>query len=169
MQGTLTRRRFGQAVMALAAIAALPLRALAARNDTAFKATATDVVLKELFGDKPMNQTDAFEFKVPDIAEDGSIVPVTVSTDMQGVKSITLIVDANPNPLSARFNFMPGACRNSRLVSRWARAPMCAPSSRPMTRSTCRPKTSKSPLAAAAVELGINNSRAETQRAALAR
>jgi sulfur-oxidizing protein SoxY len=109
MQGTLTRRRFGQAVMALAAIAALPLRALAARNDTAFKATATDVVLKELFGDKPMNQTDAFEFKVPDIAEDGSIVPVTVSTDMQGVKSITLIVDANPNPLSARFNFMPGA------------------------------------------------------------
>jgi sulfur-oxidizing protein SoxY len=109
MQGTLTRRRFGQAVMALAAIAALPLRALAARNDTAFKATATDVVLKELFGDKPMTQTDAFEFKVPDIAEDGSIVPVTVSTDMQGVKSITLIVDANPNPLSARFNFMPGA------------------------------------------------------------
>jgi sulfur-oxidizing protein SoxY len=109
MQGTLTRRRFGQAVMALAAIAALPLRALAARNETAFKATATDVVLKELFGDKPMNQTDAFEFKVPDIAEDGSIVPVTVSTDMQGVKSITLIVDANPNPLSARFNFMPGA------------------------------------------------------------
>jgi sulfur-oxidizing protein SoxY len=109
MQGTLTRRRFGQAVMALAAIAALPLRALAARNETAFNATATDVVLKELFGDKPMNQTDAFEFKVPDIAEDGSIVPVTVSTDMQGVKSITLIVDANPNPLSARFNFMPGA------------------------------------------------------------
>jgi sulfur-oxidizing protein SoxY len=95
--------------MALAAIATLPLRALAARNDTAFKATATDVVLKELFGDKPMTQTDAFEFKVPDIAEDGSIVPVTVSTDMPGVTSITLIVDANPNPLSARFNFMPGA------------------------------------------------------------
>jgi sulfur-oxidizing protein SoxY len=28
---------------------------------------------------------------------------------MPGVKSITLLVDANPNPLSARFHFMPDA------------------------------------------------------------
>jgi len=109
MQGTLTRRRFGQALLALAAFAATPLRVLAARNDAAFKATAVDEAIKSLFGDRAMTETDAFEFKVPDIAEDGSIVPVTVSTDMEGVKSITLFVDANPNPLSARFHFMPGA------------------------------------------------------------
>lgn len=108
MQGTLTRRRFGQGLLALAALASMPLRVFA-RNDAAFKATETDVALKAMFGDKKMIPSDAFEFKVPDIAEDGSIVPVTVSTDMEGVKSISILVDANPNPLSARFNFMAGA------------------------------------------------------------
>lgn len=108
MTGLLTRRRFAQAMVALVAIASTPLRALA-RNKEAFEAEVPDEALKALFGDKPMEATDAFEFKVPEIAEDGSIVPVTISTDMPGVKSISLLVDANPNPLSARFNFMPGA------------------------------------------------------------
>ncbi|WOJ92690.1 thiosulfate oxidation carrier protein SoxY [Congregibacter variabilis] len=108
MQGTLTRRRFAQAVLAFAALAAVPLRVFA-RNDKAFAAVNTDEALKALFGDKPMTVDDSFEFKVPDIAEDGSIVPVTVSTEMEGVKSISLLVDANPNPLSARFHFMPGS------------------------------------------------------------
>jgi sulfur-oxidizing protein SoxY len=108
MTGLLTRRRFAQAMVALAAIGSTPLRALA-RNKEAFEAKMPDEALKALFGDKPMEATDAFEFKVPEIAEDGSIVPVTISTDMPGVKSISLLVDANPNPLSARFNFMPGA------------------------------------------------------------
>ncbi len=109
MTGSMTRRRFGQALLALAAVASVPLRVFAARNEEAFKADAVDAAIKALFGDKPMTETDAFEFKVPEIAEDGSIVPVTVSTDMEGVKSISLLVDANPNPLSARFHFMPGA------------------------------------------------------------
>ncbi|WOJ97204.1 thiosulfate oxidation carrier protein SoxY [Congregibacter brevis] len=108
MQGTLTRRRFGQAVLAFAALATVPLRVFA-RNKEAFEAVKSDDALKVLFGDKPLTETDSFEFKVPDIAEDGSIVPVTVSTDMEGVQSIALLVDANPNPLSARFHFMPGA------------------------------------------------------------
>ncbi len=108
MNGILSRRRFTQALFAAAALAALPLRAFA-RNKEAFQAKNVDAALKAMFGDRPMTPSEDFEFKVPDIAEDGSIVPVTVATDMPGVKSISLFVDANPNPLSARFNFMPGA------------------------------------------------------------
>lgn len=108
MQGTLTRRRFSRALLALAALASLPLRAFA-RNDAAFESVEADAALKALFGDKPFIETSDLEFKVPDIAEDGSIVPVTVSTTMQGVQSISLLVEENPNPLSARFHFMPGA------------------------------------------------------------
>ncbi len=108
MTGLRTRRRFAQAMLVLAAMASTPLRVFA-RNREAFEAEKPDAALGALFGDKPMEVSDAFEFKVPEIAEDGSIVPVTVSTDMEGVKSISLLVDANPNPLSARFNFMPGA------------------------------------------------------------
>ncbi|MFT7289039.1 MAG: sulfur-oxidizing protein SoxY [Halieaceae bacterium] len=109
MKGSFTRRRFTQALLALAAFAAVPLGALA-RSDEAFKARSSDAALELLFGDRPLQESDAFTFKVPNIAEDGSIVPVTVSADgMEGVKSISLFVDANPNPLSARFHFMPGA------------------------------------------------------------
>lgn len=109
MTARLNRRRFTQALLAAAAFVATPLTALAARNKEAFKAEESDVALKALFGDRAVQDSDAVELKVPDIAEDGSIVPVTVSTDMEGVKSISLLVDANPNPLSARFHFMPGA------------------------------------------------------------
>jgi sulfur-oxidizing protein SoxY len=104
----MNRRRFTQALLAAVALIATPITALA-RNKDAFKAEDTDTVIKSLFGDRPMSESDALELKVPDIAEDGSIVPVTVSADMEGVKSITLLVDANPNPLSAQFHFMPGA------------------------------------------------------------
>ena len=56
-----------------------------------------------------MRCSDQINFKVPDIAENGAVVPVSVSTTLDNVKSISLVVDANPNPLSATFRFMPGA------------------------------------------------------------
>ena len=40
---------------------------------------------------------------VPDIAENGAVVPVTVSTDMADVESISVVVDNNPTPLAASF------------------------------------------------------------------
>jgi sulfur-oxidizing protein SoxY len=105
----MNRRRFTQALLAAAAFVATPLTALAARNKAAFKAEESSDAIAALFGDKPIQDSDAVDLKAPDIAEDGSIVPVTVSTELEGVKSISLLVDANPNPLSARFHFMPGA------------------------------------------------------------
>jgi hypothetical protein len=153
MQGILTRRRFSQALLALATVAAVPLRALAARNEKAFKATATEVALKELFGDKAMTETDAFEFKVPDIAEDGSIVPVTVSTEMDGVKSITCWSTPIPTRCPRASISCPVRYRSSRPGSRWARVPTYTPSSRPRRPLHSAPRaTSRSPLAAVAAE-----------------
>jgi len=108
MNGILKRRRFTRVLLALAGVAMAPLGVLA-RNKEAFRATESDVAMRALFGDKPVTASDDFEFMAPDIAEDGSIVPVTVSTGRPGVRSISLLVDANPNPLSARFYFSPGA------------------------------------------------------------
>jgi sulfur-oxidizing protein SoxY len=102
------RRKFVQGLLAFTALALVPLRLLA-RNTEAFKATATDDVFSKLFGDKPLTDSDQIDFKVPDIAEDGSTVPVSVATKLPDVKSITLIVDNNPNPLAAKFNLMPGS------------------------------------------------------------
>jgi sulfur-oxidizing protein SoxY len=109
MQGFMTRRRFSQALAILGAAAAAPLTVFA-RNKEAFQAKGTEAAMQALYGERSATASDAFEFSVPDIAEDGSIVPVTVNAEaMEGVKSISLFVDANPNPLSARFNFEPGA------------------------------------------------------------
>ena len=107
MKSTYKRRSIVQGLFALAAMALAPLQ-LFARNTPAFDATAADKAMQALFGGKSVTQSDKVMLKVPDIAENGAVVPVTVKTKMTGVKSISLIVVENPNPLSASFNMMPG-------------------------------------------------------------
>lgn len=107
MKPTYKRRRMVQGLLAFTAMALLPMR-LFARNASAFKATALDSAMTALFEGKSVTASDQIILKVPDIAENGAVVPVTVSTTLEGVKSITLLVVKNPNPLSARFNLMPG-------------------------------------------------------------
>jgi sulfur-oxidizing protein SoxY len=102
-----SRRHFLRGVLAATALAALPLQ-LFARNKAAFTATAEADVLKSLFGDKPVKESAEVNLKVPDIAENGAVVPVTVSTAAAGAQSIAIIVAENPNPLSARFQLVGG-------------------------------------------------------------
>ena len=104
----INRRKWLGSMLALGGAALLPMR-LFADTAAAFKATSADVALKELFGDLPMEESTAIKFKVPDIAENGAVVPVSVSTDIDGVQSITIMVDENPNPMSASFNIAPDA------------------------------------------------------------
>lgn len=98
----LNRRVLMKAMLAVTAVASLPRMLWAARPDVAFKATSTDDVLAELFGAAP-EANDAVNLKVPDIAENGAVVPVSVSTDLPGVESISVVVDNNPTPLAATF------------------------------------------------------------------
>lgn len=105
------RRRFVTGLLALTALALTPLRVLA-RNIEAFQATSPDAALQSLFGDKAVSDSDKVQLKVPDIAENGAVVPVTVESSLAGVSSISIIVVENPNPLSARFQVMPGVAAN---------------------------------------------------------
>jgi len=106
MKPGFNRRRLLKGMLAITALALAPLQLLA-RNVPAFKASSSADALKVLFGDKPVIESDQVKLKVPDIAENGAVVPVTVKTKMSGVKSITIIVLENPNPLSARFTLSP--------------------------------------------------------------
>ena len=103
---TMHRRFVLKSVLALAAIVALPRTLLAARPDTAFKATDAGEAIANLFG-QPPSGSDQVTMKIPDIAENGAVVPVTVSTTLQNVESISIIVDKNPTPLAASFNMSP--------------------------------------------------------------
>lgn len=107
MFNTQTRRSFMAKLLAVGAMMALPLK-LWARNIAAFDAKKVDVTIAALLGDKPMVPSDDIVLRVPDIAENGAVVPVTVSTAIAGVRRISLIIDQNPNPLSASFKLMPG-------------------------------------------------------------
>ena len=104
----LSRRTWIRNLIAVGVAVAVPLRALASTSG-AFQARNADDVLRELFGDAPIQVSDAITLKVPDIAENGAVVPVSVSTELEGVQSISILIDENPNPLSASFSISPNA------------------------------------------------------------
>ncbi len=106
MKAQVSRRRFVQGAMALFALSVLPFKLLA-RSKKAFEAVDKDVVYKELFGDMPIVESADIKLKIPDIAENGAVVPVSISTNIEGVKSIYVVIDENPNPLSASFDLGP--------------------------------------------------------------
>jgi sulfur-oxidizing protein SoxY len=45
---------------------------------------------------------------VPEIAENGAVVPVTIRSDLENVESISIVVEKNPRPLAATFEMLPG-------------------------------------------------------------
>lgn len=49
------------------------------------------------------------KIKAPDIAENGAVVPVTVSTSIENVEAIYLYAANNPNPLTSAYEFSNGA------------------------------------------------------------
>ena len=54
--------------------------------------------------------SDKIKLKAPDVAENGSVVPVTVdATGIEGVTAIQIIAMNNPDPLAGAFNLGEGA------------------------------------------------------------
>ncbi|MEO5702865.1 MAG: thiosulfate oxidation carrier protein SoxY [Gammaproteobacteria bacterium] len=87
-----------------------PIRALAAWPATAFDAKKVDTALNTLFGNSNLIDRSAdITLTAPDLAENGAVVPVTVQSTLEGIESITLLVDKNPNALVARFNLAKNA------------------------------------------------------------
>jgi sulfur-oxidizing protein SoxY len=81
-----------------------PSLVLASWNEAAFHAKETAEALKNLMGSDATETNDAIKIKAPDIAENGAVVPVTVETTMEGVKSIAIVASANQTPLIASFD-----------------------------------------------------------------
>jgi sulfur-oxidizing protein SoxY len=101
------RRHFLLAGLAALATAALwPLRALADALESAFKAKSVDEVHAAI-GGKP-EASDQIELMTPDIAENGAVVPVSVTSKLPGTEQILIMVEKNPNPLAASFTLPEG-------------------------------------------------------------
>ena len=87
----------------LAGLGALPQTAQASWNQTAFEAKNMADLMKALGASAPVESKD-ITLTGPDIAENGAVVPLGASTTLPGVKRMLLLVEKNPNVLSAAFN-----------------------------------------------------------------
>ena len=93
----------------IAAGALRPTQVFAADwNKAAFEAKDTPAALKGLGAGAPAESKDLI-LKVPDIAENGAVVPVDVTSNIPNTSSIAILVDKNPTALSAMFTFANGA------------------------------------------------------------
>jgi sulfur-oxidizing protein SoxY len=77
-------------------------------NKAAFEAKDTPAALKGLGAGSTAESKDLV-LKVPDIAENGAVVPVDVVSNIPNTTSIAILIDKNPTALSAQFSFANGA------------------------------------------------------------
>jgi len=99
LQGTLA-----SSVVGIATSAGLlsPRAVLAAWPTKAFDAENVPGALSALFGSDATTD-GGVKIKAPDIAENGAVVPITISSDIKNIEAISVIVEKNPRPLAANF------------------------------------------------------------------
>ena len=102
----LHRRALFRRLLTVAAVMTVPRWLFAARPDAAFSSENVEGAINGLF-DEAAIESDLVTLKIPDIAENGAVVPVSVRTDLTDVESISIIVDNNPTPLAALFEMSP--------------------------------------------------------------
>jgi sulfur-oxidizing protein SoxY len=104
-----SKRIFLKGIAALGALAVLPRAALAAVwPKAAFSKDAATQAMTELFGTDQTTPSDQIVLRIPEIAENGAVVPITISTTLENVASISIVVEKNPRPLVANFEMLPG-------------------------------------------------------------
>lgn len=111
LRRTLLKGGCAAGVVAFAASAGLlvPGRALAAQwNKAAFEAKGVADALKGMGAEGLADSKDIL-IKAPDIAENGSVIPVEVTSQIAGTQSISILAEKNPLPLLAVFEFAEGA------------------------------------------------------------
>jgi sulfur-oxidizing protein SoxY len=96
----------GAGSVALIALGFGNVPALAAANDKypedAFKQKSDADAIKALYG-KTAEASDKVKLDAPEIAENGAVVPIAVTTTLADVTSISFLVSENPNALAASY------------------------------------------------------------------
>ena len=104
------RRGFLAGALALVVAGlARPVAALAAVwNKEAFSQKSAADALKSLGTPSP-EASSGIAIDAPQIAENGAVVPIEVTSSIPGTTSIAVLVEKNPFPLVAKFDFAEGA------------------------------------------------------------
>jgi sulfur-oxidizing protein SoxY len=109
LEGTSATRRLvlqGAGAVALIGLGFGSMPALAAANDKypeeAFKQKSDADAIKALYG-KTAEPSDKVKLDAPEIAENGAVVPIAVTTTLPDVTSISFLASENPNALAASY------------------------------------------------------------------
>jgi sulfur-oxidizing protein SoxY len=97
----------GTVAVAVAAGLLKPTQAMAAWNKTAFEAKNVGDAMKGLGVTAPADSKD-IAIKAPDIAENGAVVPVEVTSNIPGTTGIAIIAEKNGTPLIGSFTLSGG-------------------------------------------------------------
>ena len=85
-----------------------PFAALAAWQREAFSAKSAPDALKSLGAVNAVASADVV-IEAPQIAENGAVVPIEITSNVKGTRSILVLIDKNPFPLVGKFDFSEGA------------------------------------------------------------
>lgn len=99
----------GMVAVAVGAGLISPRQVLAAWPKDAFEAKNVPDAMKGVVGTDLAPASEAIKLDVPKIAENGAVVPIKVTAEMDGVESITIMAEKNQSPLIASFNLAPNA------------------------------------------------------------
>jgi sulfur-oxidizing protein SoxY len=103
------RRDFLALIALMAAGGLLPARVARAEewNKTAFSAKNMDDLLRTLGAGAPKLSAEVV-LVAPEIAENGAVVPVEIESKVPGTQSIAILIEKNPNILTATFDIPSG-------------------------------------------------------------
>lgn len=107
---SMKRRTFLKSALASSAVAAtaglMPRLVFAEGAKAApagFDAKTYEDALKAVSGGAEVIESAAIAIKVPDIAENGAVVPIQINAELPKIESIAILVEKNPLPLIANF------------------------------------------------------------------
>ncbi len=104
------RRAFIKKSVALSGYSLIALASSEANAEWLAETTSTDILqqtLKRLFKDQEITESDQIDIQIPKTAENGASVPITVTSSLNNVEGISILIEKNPIPLVAKFEFSP--------------------------------------------------------------
>jgi len=111
---TETRRAFIKKTLSVSAYSIastlgwlMPLKAMAQWQAENFTPGKLDDSITRLYKGQKIADSKDIELKIPTIAENGAVVPLTVSSRLGDVRAISIFVAKNPVPLAAHFKLSP--------------------------------------------------------------
>jgi sulfur-oxidizing protein SoxY len=94
----------GATGIAISAGLLTPKAVLAAWPKAAFEAKDPNAALEASLGSSTTTESADVKLKAPDIAENGAVVPITITSDIANTEAISIVVKENGTPLAATFN-----------------------------------------------------------------